>query len=96
MDAILSVGTAILLSVAYREVKPNAALTAMVYAMLATLVPEEHRSATLNLAFFPVYVGAILVPFIGALVIGAGLRWVSIIAAFLVLTGFAVQRRLPR
>ena len=29
------------------------AFTAMVYALLATLVPEERRSATLNLAFFP-------------------------------------------
>ena len=72
------------------------AFTAMVYALLATLVPEERRSATLNLAFFPFYVGSILGPFVGALVIGAGLRWVSIIAALLVLAGFGVQRRLPR
>ena len=42
------------------------AFAAMVYALLATLVPEERRSATLNLAFFPFYVGSILGPFIGA------------------------------
>src|SRR5262249_20566912 len=44
------------------------AFTAMVYALLATLVPEDRRSVTLNLAFFPYYVGAILGPVAGALV----------------------------
>ena len=71
------------------------AFTAMVYALLATLVPEERRSATLNLAFFPFYVGSILGPFVGALVVGAGLRWVPFVAALLVMAGFVVQRRLP-
>ncbi len=72
------------------------AFTAMVYALLATLVPEERRSATLNLAFFPFYVGSILGPFVGAFVVGAGLRWVPIAAAILVAAGLAVQRRLPK
>lgn len=70
--------------------------TAMVYALLATLVPEAQRSATLNLAFFPFYVGAILGPFIGTVTIGAGLRAVPIVAACLVLIGLGVQRRFPR
>jgi DHA1 family multidrug resistance protein-like MFS transporter len=72
------------------------AFTAMVYALLATLVPEDRRSATLNLAFFPFYVGAILGPFVGALVVGAGLVWVSLAGAGLVAVGLLVQRRLPR
>ncbi len=72
------------------------AFTAMVYTLLATLVPEERRSATLNLAFFPFYVGSILGPFIGALAVGAGLRWVPVIGALLIVAGFGVQRRLPR
>ncbi len=72
------------------------AFTAMVYALLATLVPEERRSATLNLAFFPFYVGSILGPFIGAFVVGAGLRGVPIVAALLVAAGLVVQRRLPK
>jgi DHA1 family multidrug resistance protein-like MFS transporter len=72
------------------------AFTAMVYALLATLVPEDRRSATLNLAFFPFYVGSILGPIVGALVVGVGLRWVPLVGAVLVATGLLVQRRLPR
>lgn len=72
------------------------AFTSMVYALLATLVPEDRRSATLNLAFFPFYVGSILGPIVGALVIGAGLTWVPIIGAAFIAFGLLIQRRLPR
>jgi MFS family permease len=72
------------------------AFTAMVYALLATLVPEDRRSVTLNLAFFPFYVGAILGPLTGALIVGVGLTWVPLAGAALVSAGLLVQRRLPR
>lgn len=74
----------------------ESAFTAMVYALLATLVPEERRAATLNLAFFPYYVGAIFGPFAGALLVGVGLMWVPIAGAGLIAAGLMVQRRLPR
>jgi len=72
------------------------AFIALVYALLATLVPEDRRSATLNLAFVPFYVGSILGPFLGAFVVGAGLRWVSYAGAGLVVLGLVMVRRLPR
>jgi MFS family permease len=71
------------------------AFTVMIYALLATLVPEDRRSVTLNLAFFPYYVGAILGPLTGALIVGAGLTWVPLAGAALVGTALLVQRRLP-
>ena len=54
---------------------------AMVSSLLATEVPAERRSATLNLIYLPLYVGGITGPAIGAGVVGAGLRAVFYVAA---------------
>jgi MFS family permease len=54
---------------------------AMVSSLLATEVPAERRSATLNLIYLPLYVGGITGPAIGAGVVGAGLRAVFYFAA---------------
>jgi MFS transporter, DHA1 family, multidrug resistance protein len=54
---------------------------AMVSSLLATEVPAERRSATLNLIYLPLYVGGITGPGIGAVVVGAGLRAVFYVAA---------------
>jgi MFS family permease len=54
---------------------------AMVSSLLASEVPAERRSATLNLIYLPLYVGGITGPAIGAGVVGAGLRAVFYVAA---------------
>ena len=54
---------------------------AMVSSLLASEVPAERRSATLNLIYLPLYVGGIPGPAIGAGVVGAGLRAVFYVAA---------------
>jgi len=54
---------------------------AMVSSLLATEVPAQRRSATLNLIYLPLYFGGITGPAIGAGVVGAGLRAVFYVAA---------------
>jgi MFS transporter, AAHS family, 4-hydroxybenzoate transporter len=49
-----------------------AAVTAMVFGLLATEVPPERRSATLNLVYLPLYAAGIVGPATGALVVTAG------------------------
>lgn len=44
----------------------------MFYSLIATQVPEERRSTTLNLAYIPLYVAGILGPIIGAVIISLG------------------------
>lgn len=51
----------------------GAAISAMVFGLLATEVPAERRSATLNLVYLPLYGAGIVGPTIGALVVGYGL-----------------------
>ena len=50
-----------------------AAVGAMVFGLLATEVPPERRSATLNLVYLPLYAAGIVGPAVGGLVVGAGL-----------------------
>ena len=50
----------------------TATVTAMVFGLLATEVPAERRSATLNLVYLPLYAAGILGPVIGAGVAAAG------------------------
>ncbi len=49
-----------------------AAVSAMVFGLLATEVPPERRSATLNLVYLPLYAAGIVGPATGAVVVAAG------------------------
>ena len=51
----------------------SAAIGAMVFGLLATEVPPERRSATLNLVYLPLYAAGIVGPILGATVVNAGL-----------------------
>ncbi len=50
-----------------------AAVSAMVFGLLAIEVPPERRSATLNLVYLPLYVAGIVGPSIGAALVAGGL-----------------------
>jgi MFS family permease len=50
-----------------------AATGAMVFGLLATEVPPERRSATLNLVYLPLYAAGIVGPAIGSVVVQAGI-----------------------
>jgi DHA1 family multidrug resistance protein-like MFS transporter len=50
-----------------------AAVGTMVFGLLATEVPPERRSATLNLVYLPLYAAGIIGPAIGGIVVQAGL-----------------------
>ncbi len=50
----------------------GAAVSAMVFGLLATEVPPERRSATLNLVYLPLYAAGIVGPATGAIVVAAG------------------------
>jgi DHA1 family multidrug resistance protein-like MFS transporter len=49
-----------------------AAVSAMVFGLLATEVPAERRSTTLNLVYLPLYAAGIVGPATGAVVVAAG------------------------
>jgi MFS family permease len=49
----------------------NAAVSAMVFGLLATEVPPERRSATLNLVYLPLYAAGIVGPAAGSVVAAA-------------------------
>ena len=68
-----------------------AVFAAMVFSVLATEVPAERRSATLNLVYLPLYGGGIIGPILGAIVVGVGI-WApfATAAAVYLLGGFAV------
>lgn len=68
----------------------QAVVGAMVSGILATEVPSERRSATLNLIYLPLYAGGIVGPAIGASVVGAGLRVVFYVAAVVLACGIVV------
>jgi MFS family permease len=69
------------LAVAYSlAVACLAVVGAMVSGILASEVPAERRSATLNLIYLPLYVGGITGPAIGAAVVTVSLRAVFVAA----------------
>lgn len=68
----------------------NATVSAMVFGLLATEVPPERRSATLNLSYLPLYAAGIVGPTAGALVAGiAGLGGTFIAAGGILFVGAA-------
>jgi DHA1 family multidrug resistance protein-like MFS transporter len=68
----------------------QAVVGAMVSGILATEVPSERRSATLNLIYLPLYLGGIAGPAVGASVVTAGLRSVFYVAAAVMAGGAVV------
>ncbi len=80
---ILSAATAVVwLAVAYSlAFGLQAVVGAMVSGLLATELPAERRSATLNLIYLPLYLGGIAGPAIGAGVVGSGISAVFIVGA---------------
>lgn len=69
----------------------HAGVTAMVFALLAVLIPPERRSATLNLVYLPLYLAGIVGPAVGALVVTVGLPIVFYAAAFVIWMGAALE-----
>jgi MFS family permease len=68
----------------------TATAVSMVFALLATAVPEERRATTLNLVLLPIYLSSLAGGLVGALLVREGLNtllWtgvaVSLIAALL-------------
>jgi MFS family permease len=68
----------------------------MVFALLATIVPEGSRSATLNLAYVPLYIAGIIGGSLGAVLVRGGLNAVILTAAALLLSaGVVTLLRVP-
>ena len=77
----------------------SATVSAMVFGLLATEVPADRRSATLNLVYLPLYAAGVLGPASGALVAtAAGLPGPFVLGGAVYLLGAAViiLRRAPR
>jgi MFS family permease len=70
---------------------PPATVGAMVFSMLATEVPAERRSATLNLVYLPLYVAGIVGPAMGAVVAAAtGAGGPFVVGSLVFFTGAAL------
>lgn len=75
----------------------NAAVTAMIFGLLATELPPERASATLNLVYLPLYISGIIGPSIGALAVTAGIPMTFTLAGFVLgLGGLFVIARMHR
>jgi MFS family permease len=74
----------------------NGTVGAMVFGLLATEVPPERRSATLNLVYLPLYAAGIIGPLVGGVIAPAtgpgGPYWVGA-AVFLVAAAALVSRQ---
>jgi hypothetical protein len=64
MPFVPSVGTLALLAVVLGA--STATVSAMVFGLLATEIPADRRSATLNLVYLPLYAAGIVGPAVGA------------------------------
>jgi DHA1 family multidrug resistance protein-like MFS transporter len=67
----------------------------MVFALLATAVPEERRATTLNLVLLPIYFSSITGSVVGALVVRSGLNSVLWTGAAVSLLAALLTTRLP-
>jgi MFS family permease len=73
------------------------AVGAMIFGLLATEVPAERRSATLNLVYLPLYAAGIVGPASGAVVVGAvGLAGPFVAGAIVFIAGAAAIVALDR
>ena len=67
----------------------------MVFAVLATAVPEERRATTLNLVLLPIYFSSIAGGVIGALIVRTGLNAVLYVAAAMSVLAALLTTTLP-
>jgi len=81
----------------------TATAISMVFALLATAVPEERRATTLNLVLLPIYFSSVAGAVVGALLVREGLNtvlWtgaaISLVAALLTTRLPSVARAAPR
>jgi MFS family permease len=73
----------------------TASAISMVFALLATAVPEERRATTLNLVLLPLYFSSIAGGLVGALLVRNGLNTVLLAGAGVSLVAALLTTRLP-
>ena len=64
-----------------------ATVAPMVFALLGTEVPPERRSQTLNLVYLPLYLGGIVGPTLGAIVVSFGIAAPFVVGAVVFIVG---------
>jgi MFS family permease len=73
----------------------TATAISMVFALLATAVPEERRATTLNLVLLPIYFSSIAGGVVGAILVRNGLNTVLLTGAAISLVAALLTTRLP-
>ncbi|GAC1666210.1 MAG: multidrug efflux MFS transporter [Candidatus Dormibacteraceae bacterium] len=73
----------------------SATAISMVFALLATAVPEDRRATTLNLVLLPIYLSSIAGSIVGALLVRNGLNTVLWTGAAISLLAALLTTRLP-
>jgi DHA1 family multidrug resistance protein-like MFS transporter len=73
----------------------SATAISMVFALLATSVPEERRATTLNLVLLPIYFSSVAGAIVGALLVHNGLNTVLWTGAVISLIAALLTTRLP-
>lgn len=73
----------------------TATAISMVFALLATAVPEERRATTLNLVLLPIYFSSVAGGIVGALLVREGLNTVLWTGAAISLVAALLTTRLP-
>jgi DHA1 family multidrug resistance protein-like MFS transporter len=73
----------------------TATAISMVFALLATAVPEERRATTLNLVLLPIYFSSVTGAVVGALLVREGLNTVLWTGAAIALVAALLTTRLP-
>jgi DHA1 family multidrug resistance protein-like MFS transporter len=73
----------------------TATAISMVFALLATAVPEERRATTLNLVLLPLYFSSVAGGFVGGLLVRNGLNTVLSAGAAISLVAALLTTRLP-
>ena len=73
----------------------TATAISMVFALLATAVPEERRATTLNLVLLPIYFSSVAGAIVGAILVHEGLNTVLWTGAVISLVAALLTTRLP-
>jgi len=73
----------------------TATAISMVFALLATAVPEERRATTLNLVLLPIYLSSVAGSLVGAVLVREGLNTVLFTGAAISLVAALLTTRLP-